>query len=145
MVDCDDPRCPGWFVNAETDGIERCDTCNQFSDDTGAADHVRKLWDRELEGYPKHIRIDAHLNYIRCDRCGMAEQIYIGNANEVMQYLMEFCETHGLCHKEEAVNKLRMYLRHFNDCPCLEGYGDAECTCGLAEILKDLGGKDGDL
>jgi len=24
---CDDPKCPGWFVNSEYGDIERCDMC----------------------------------------------------------------------------------------------------------------------
>jgi hypothetical protein len=60
MADCDDPRCPGWFVNADTDAIERCDTCQQFSDDYEAADHVRGLYERELEENGKKLGICEH-------------------------------------------------------------------------------------
>lgn len=140
MADCDDPRCPGWFVNEETDAIERCDTCQQFPDDMAAADHVRKLYDREFEGYPKHIRIDSRNGYIRCDRCGFAQGILVGNANDVMRYLMDFCEAHTLCHRELAVNKLRGYIHHFPRCPCSSmGKPEEECNCGLTELIKELG------
>jgi hypothetical protein len=36
---CDDPRCPGWAVFNETE-IQRCDSCNRFSCDEEAFEHV---------------------------------------------------------------------------------------------------------
>jgi hypothetical protein len=42
----DGPRdaycCPGWFVNAETNEIERCDECALFATDDDAIAHCRK-------------------------------------------------------------------------------------------------------
>lgn len=34
---CDDPDCPGFFVNRETEEVERCDSCAVYPDDESAA------------------------------------------------------------------------------------------------------------
>ena len=47
------PGCPGWFVNAETEAIERCDACARFASDRGAVRHVLELEMREVRKYRK--------------------------------------------------------------------------------------------
>ena len=44
MASCN-KNCKGWFVNAETLEIERCDECGIFEDDVAAAKHVESLED----------------------------------------------------------------------------------------------------
>lgn len=36
------PHGQGWFTNAETGTIERCDECRRFPDDDAAAEYVRQ-------------------------------------------------------------------------------------------------------
>jgi len=56
MPRCSEPRCPGWFVNAETRCVEMCDECRVFAHDDEAVEHVNGL--RELEWH-----ITRHLPY----------------------------------------------------------------------------------
>jgi hypothetical protein len=37
------PGCPGWVLNEEDYGIEKCDACKRFKSDDEAADYVRAL------------------------------------------------------------------------------------------------------
>lgn len=98
MADCDDPRCPGWFVNAETFQIERCDTCQQFDSDEAAAQHVMKIYDRELElkyqDYPKFIRLDGRRNMILCLHCGEYEELMVGPVGDVLSQIFNFVYRH---------------------------------------------------
>ena len=45
--------CPGRFVNAETDAIERCDACARFRSDREAVAHVKGLELREIRKYQR--------------------------------------------------------------------------------------------
>ena len=98
MADCDDPRCPGWLVNAETFQIERCDNCRQFESDEDAAKHVQKIWDRELEfkyqDYPKFIRLDGRKNMILCTVCGKYEELFVGQVGDALSGIFNFVNHH---------------------------------------------------
>jgi len=54
-ANCDDPACPGWFINQERFTIERCDQCKQFDSDDEAIQHVQEYWDQEHQEREKDI------------------------------------------------------------------------------------------
>lgn len=58
---CDDPGCPGYFTNSETNRIERCDACGIFVDDyaasTAAGFPAEALRDLDAELVALHFEI----------------------------------------------------------------------------------------
>jgi len=51
---CDDGGCPGWVIDAETNEIQRCDTCQRFDSDDSALAYVHNLWTMDVGRHLKH-------------------------------------------------------------------------------------------
>lgn len=54
---CDDPACPGLFVNSETLAVERCDTCKLFDSDESAAACAEALIQLGLQALARRPKI----------------------------------------------------------------------------------------
>ena len=123
-------------MDAEKLTVQRCDQCQQFADDSEAADHVMELWQDELEGVPEWICVNFTTGTIWCRRCQTHTGLPMGPLRECAEHIEEFVKAHRNCKWDRLVNELAGHVQHHPTCQLhIPGCG---CNCGLERLLKDM-------